>query len=303
MQRGSENGAPPQSIQFALKDVERKCRASCISQGHSVVVKPLVALRCSRPIADSAQASQVLELKLATRRQIAGRWTAGNVGLLKLQQEIYVSQEATVRTGHRTTDQFKIGKGVRQGCKLSPSLFNFYAEHIMRKAGLDESQVGIKIARRNINNLRYADDTTLMAESEEGLKRFLMRVKKENTKVGWNLNIKKSKIMATSPLNSWQVDGGSDRFYFLGSKITIHWDCSQQIKRRLLLGRKVKANLDSILKSRDITLPTKVCIIKAMVFSVAKYGCESWTIRKAEHQRIELWCWRRLMQVPWTVRQ
>ncbi|KAK9406073.1 Reverse transcriptase domain-containing protein [Crotalus adamanteus] len=180
----------------------------------------------------------------------------------------------------------------------------------MRKAGLDESKVGIKIAGRNINNLRYADDTTLMAESEEELKSLLMRVKKESAKVGLKLNIKKTKIMASGPLNSWQIDGEEMEvvtdFIFLGSKITSDGDCSQEIKRCLLLGRKAMANLDSILKSRDITLPTKVRIVQAMVFPVAMYGCESWTIRKAERQRIEafeLWCWRRLLRVPWTARR
>ncbi|KAK9404272.1 Reverse transcriptase domain-containing protein [Crotalus adamanteus] len=180
----------------------------------------------------------------------------------------------------------------------------------MRKAGLDESKVGIKIAGRNINNLRYADDTTLMAESEEELKSLLMRVKKESAKVGLKLNIKKTKIMASGPLNSWQIDGEEMEvvtdFIFLGSKITSDGDCSQEIKRRLLLGRKAMANLNSILKSRDITLPTKVRIVQAMVFPVAMYGCESRTIRKAERKRIEafeLWCWRRLLRVPWTARR
>uniref|UniRef100_A0A8D2JA97 Reverse transcriptase domain-containing protein n=1 Tax=Varanus komodoensis TaxID=61221 RepID=A0A8D2JA97_VARKO len=180
----------------------------------------------------------------------------------------------------------------------------------MRKAGLDESSVGIKIAGRNINNLRYADDTTLMAESEEELKRLLMQVKEESAKVGLKLNIKKTKIMASGPLTSWQIDGEEMEivtdFIFLGSKITADRDCIQEIKRHLLLRRKAMANLDSILKSRDITLPAKVRIVKAMVFPVAMYGCESWTIRKAERQRIEafeLWCWRRLLRVPWTARR
>ncbi|KAF7245372.1 Low-density lipoprotein receptor-related protein 5 [Varanus komodoensis] len=229
--------------------------------------------------------------------------------LICLLRNLYAGQEATVRTGHGTTDWFKIEKGVRQGCILSPCLFNLYAEHIMRKAGLDESPVGIKIAGRNINNLRYADDTTLMAESEEELKNLLMRVKEESAKVGLKLNIKKTKIMASGPLTSWQIDGEEMEvvtdFIFLGSKITADGSCSQEIKRRLLLGRKAMANLDSILKSRDITLPTKVHIVKAMVFPVAMYGCESWTIRKAERKRIEAFelCWRRLLRVPWTARR
>ncbi|KAF7248300.1 Craniofacial development protein 2 [Varanus komodoensis] len=187
---------------------------------------------------------------------------------------------------------------------------NLYAEHIMRKAGLDESPVGIKIAGRKLNNLRYADDTTLMAESEEELKGLLMRVKEERAKVGLKLNIMKTKIMASGPITSWQIDGKEMEvetdFIFLDSKITADGDCSQEIKRHLLLGRKTMANLDSILKNRDITLPTNVSIVKAMVFPVAMYGCESWTIRKAEHRRIEafeLWCWRRLLRVPWTARR
>ena len=179
----------------------------------------------------------------------------------------------------------------------------------MRNAGLEEAQAGIKIARRNINNLRYADDTTLMAESEEGLKSFLMNVKEESAKVGLKLNIQKTKIMASSPITSWQIDGETMEtmtdFIFLGSKITADGDCSHEIKRCLLLGWKAMTNLDSILKSRDITLPTKFCIVKAMVFPVVMYGCESWTIKKAEHRRTDafkLWCWRRLLRVPWTAR-
>ncbi|KAF7242728.1 SS18-like protein 2 [Varanus komodoensis] len=175
--------------------------------------------------------------------------------LICLLRNLYAGQETTVRTGHGTTDWFKIEKGVRQGCILSPCQLNLYAEHIMRKAGLDESPVGIKIAGRNISDLGYADDTTLMAESEEELKSLLMRVKEESAKVGLKLNIKKTKIMASGPLTSWQIDGEEMEvvtdFIFLGYKITADGDCSQEIKRHLLLGRKAMANLDSILKSRD----------------------------------------------------
>ena len=171
-------------------------------------------------------------------------------------RNLYAGQEATVRTGHGTKDWFQIGKGVRQGCILSPCLFNFYAEYIMRNAGLEEAQAGIKIARRNINHLRYADDTTLMAESEEELKSLLMKVKQESEKAGLKLNIQKTKIMASGPITSWEIDGETvSDFIFLGSKITTDGDCSHEIKRRLLLGRKVMTNLESILKSRDITLP------------------------------------------------
>ena len=175
-----------------------------------------------------------------------------------------------VRTGHGTTDLFQIGKGVHQGCVLSLCLFNLYAEYIMRNAGLGEAQAGIKIARRNINNLRYADDTTLMAESEEELKSLLMKVKVETEKVGLKLNIQKTKIMASGPIISWEIGGETvetvSDFIFGGSKITADGDCSHEIKRRLVLGRKVMTNLYSILKSRDITFPTKVHIVKA-VFS------------------------------------
>ena len=177
----------------------------------------------------------------------------------------------------------------------------------MRNAGLEEAQGGIKIAGRNLNNLRYADDTTLMAESEE-LKNLLMKVQEESKNVGLKLNIQKTKIMPSGPITSWQIDGEMKQCQtiFWGSKITADGDCSHEIKRRLLLGSKVMTNLDSILKSRDITLPTKVRLFKAMVFPVAMYRCESLTIRKAEHRRIddfEPWCWRRLLRVPWTARK
>ena len=168
---------------------------------------------------------------------------------------------------------------------MSPCLFNFYAEYIMRKAGLEEAQAGIKITRRNINNLRYADDTTLMAESEE-VKSLLMKVKKKSEKVGLKLNIQKMKIMASGPITSWEIVGETvetvSDFIFWGSKITADGDCGHEIKRRLLLGRKVVTNLDTIFKSRDITLPTTVRLVKPMVFPVVMYGCESWTVKKAE---------------------
>ena len=169
------------------------------------------------------------------------------------------------------------------------------------------SQAGSKIAGRNINNFRYADDTTLMAENKEELKNLLMKVKGKSEKVGLKHNIQKTKVMAFGPITSWQVGAETVSDFILGGcKITADGGCSHEIKRRLLLGRKAMKNLDSILKSRDITLPTKVCLVKAMIFPVVMYGCESWTIKKAEYQRIdafELWCWRRLLRVPWTANQ
>ena len=195
---------------------------------------------------------------------------------------LYAAQEATVRSGHGTTDWFQIGKGVGQGCILSPCLFNLYAEYIMRNAGLEEAQAGIKIARRNINNIRYADDTTLMAESEEVVS-LLMKVKEESEKVGLKLSIQKIKIMASGPVTSWQIDGETvgtvSDFILGGSKITVDGDYSHEIIRCLLLERKVMTNLDNILKSRDIILSTKVCLVKAMVFPAVMHGCECWTMK------------------------
>ena len=194
---------------------------------------------------------------------------------------------------------------------LSLCLFNLYAEHITRNARLDELQVRIKTGGRNINNLRYADDITLMAESEEELKNLLMRVKEESERASLRLNIKKKKteIMASGPITAWQIEGENVEvvtdFLFLGSKITVDSDCSHEIRRQLLLGRKAMTNLDSVMKSRDITLLTKA-MVKAMVFPVVSNGCENWTIKKAECQRIdafEIWCWRRLLRVPWIARR
>ena len=180
----------------------------------------------------------------------------------------------------------------------------------MWNAGLDEAQAGIKIAGRNINKLRYADDTTLIAESEEELKSLLMKVKEESEKAGLNLTIKTMKIMASGPITSWQIDGETMEtvidFILGGLQNHCSVDCSHEIRRCLLLGRNAMTNLDSILKSRDITLPTKVCLVKAMVFPVVMYGCEDWTIKKAEHWRtdaFEVWCWRILLRVPWTARR
>ena len=210
-----------------------------------------------------------------------------------LLRNLYVGQEATVRTRHGTMDWFQIGKGVCQDC-MSPCLFNLYAEYLMWNPRLDETQAGIKTVRRNINNLRYADDTTLMAESEEELKSLLMKVKEESEKPGLNLNMWKIKIMVSSPITSWQREGEKMEivtdFIFLGSKITVDSDCSHEIKTCLLLGRKAMTNLDSILKSRDITLPTKVHLVKAMFFPVVMYGCESWTIKRSAEELMLLNC-------------
>uniref|UniRef100_A0A4W2EIF5 RNA-directed DNA polymerase n=1 Tax=Bos indicus x Bos taurus TaxID=30522 RepID=A0A4W2EIF5_BOBOX len=206
-------------------------------------------------------------------------------------RNLYAGQEATVRSGHRTTDCF--GKGYVKAVYCHPTYLTLYAEYIMRNAGLEEAQAGIKIARRNINNLRYADDTTLMAESEEELKSLLMKVKEESEKVGLKLNIQITKIMASGPITSWQIDGEIVEtvadFIFLGSKITADGDCSHEIKRRLLLGRKVMTNLDSIFKSRDITLPTKVHLVKAMVFPVDSMDVSLSELRELVMDR-EAWC-------------
>ena len=200
-------------------------------------------------------------------------------------------QVKKVRTGHGTTNWFKIEKGVCQGCILSPYLLNFYAQYIMQNAKLDEAQARIKTAARNINKLWYSDDTSLKAESKEELKSLSMKVKEDSEKAGLKLNIQKTKVMASSPITSSQIDGETMEtvrdFIFLGSKITADGDCSHETKRHLLLGRKAMTNLDSVLKSRYITLLTKIHTVKAMVFPIVMYGCESWTIKKAEHWRID----------------
>ena len=208
-----------------------------------------------------------------------------------LLRNLYAGQETTVRT----TDLFQVGKGVRQGCILSPCLFNLYAEYIMQNAGLDEAQAGIKIARRNISNLRYADDTTLMAGSKEELKSLLIKVTEESEKAGLKHSKNKDHGIQSYHFkaNSGETMETVRDIVFLGSKTTVEGDCSREIKRRLPLGRKAMTNLDSLLKSRDLTLPTKVHLVKAMIFPVVMYGCESWTVKKAERQKIdafELWC-------------
>ena len=224
-----------------------------------------------------------------------------------LLRNLYAGQEETVRTERETSDWFQVGKGVLQGCILSPCLFKFYAEYIMRNARLDESQAGIKTSLRNINNLRYADDTTLIVESEEELKSLLMKVKEESEKAGLKHTNPKTKIMASSPITSWQIDGEKWKqwqilFSWLLKSL---WKVTAAVKLRLL-GRKAMTNLDSVLKSRDIALLRKVFLVKAMVFPIVMYGCESWTIKKVPHPRIDAFepcCWRRLFGVPWTARR
>ena len=227
-----------------------------------------------------------------------------------LLRNLYAGQEATVRTGHGPTDWFQIGKGACQGCILSPCLFNLYAGYIIRNGGLEEAQAGIKIARRNINNLRYADDTTLMAESEEELKSFLMKVKEESEKVCLKLNIQKTKIMTSSPITSCQIDEETVEtvadFILGGSKIPADGDGSHEIKRHLLLGRKVMTNVASIVKSKRHNFVNKGPSSQGPSRQVVMYECESWTVKKAENQRIdafEPWCSRRLLRVPWTTRR
>ena len=233
---------------------------------------------CTSPSADFVKVRKWFHNKLQKILKEMGIWDH----LTCLLRNLYEGQEATVRNGHGTTDWFQIRKGVHQGCILSPCLFNLYAEYSKRNVRLDEAQAGIKIAGRNTNNLRYTDDTTLMSESEEELKSLLMKVKEESGKVDLKYNIPKTKIMASGPITSWQIDGETVEtvidLIFLGSKITVDSDCSYDIKRLLLLGRKALTNLGSILKIRDIILPTKVHLFKAMIFPVVMCGYESWTI-------------------------
>ena len=211
-----------------------------------------------------------------------------------LLRNLYANQEATVRTGHGTTDWLQIGKGIHNGCILSSCLFILYADYLMQNATQDETKAGIKIAGRNINNLKYVDDTTLIAESKEELKSLLMKVKEESEKAGLKLNIQEMKIMASDLITYWQIDEETMEtvtgFIFLGSKITADGGCSHGIKRHLLLGRKAMTKLDSILKSRDITLPRKVRLVKAIVFPVGVYECESWTTKLSAKELMLLNC-------------
>jgi exonuclease III len=227
--------------------------------------------------------------------------------LIILMKNLYTDQQASVKTDYGNTNWFNIGKGVRQGCILSPYLFNLYAEHIMRKAGIDEAAGGIKIGGRNINNLRYADDTTILAETADDLQCLLRKVKEESAAARLKLNMKKTFVMTNGPIQEFHIDNDQveivKEFIFLGSSISTDGNCSNEIKRRLLMGRKAMVSLDKLIKSKDVSLATKIRVIKTMVFPVTTYGCESWTIKQADRRKIdafELWCWRRLLRVPWT---
>ena len=228
--------------------------------------------------------------------------------LTGLLRNLYAGQEATVRTGRGTTDWFQTGKGVRQGCTLSPCLFNFYAEYIIRNSGLEEAQAGIKIAGRNISNLRYADDTTLMAESEKELKSLLMKVKEESENFGLKLNIQKTKIMASSHITSWQTgkQWRQCQTLFLGAPKSLQMVTAAMKLKTLTPWKESYDQPRQHIKKQRHYFVNKGHLVKAMVFPVVMYGCESWTVMKAKHQRIdafELWCWRRLLRAPWTARR
>eukprot|EP00112_Aurelia_sp_Birch-Aquarium-sp1_P026756 Seg970.1 transcript_id=Seg970.1/GoldUCD/mRNA.D3Y31 product="Retrovirus-related Pol polyprotein from type-2 retrotransposable element R2DM" pseudo=true protein_id=Seg970.1/GoldUCD/D3Y31 len=233
--------------------------------------------------------------------------------MIILLRGLHTDQEATVRTMYGNTEWFKINKGVRQGCILSPYLFNLYSENMIRMAGLEEIEHGIRIGGRNINNLRYADDITLLAETEEGLKMLLNRVKQESEKVGLRLNIKKTKVMVTSSELEDFIIGDEDEtveavdsFIFLGAKIERDGGCTPEIIRRIAMGKTAMTGLHRVMKDKEISMHTKVRLVKALVFPVMMYGCESWTITKSERRKIdgfELWCWRRILRIPWTARR
>jgi hypothetical protein len=227
-----------------------------------------------------------------------------------LLRNLYDKQEAVVRTEAGDTEPFGVGKGVRQGCILSPYLFNLYSENIMRGADLEEAEEGIRIGGRKVNNLRYADDTTLMAETEEDLRSIILKIKEKSEQSGLLLNIKKTKIMSTTNLERFTLNDEEievvDNFTFLGVMIRKDGECEREIYRRIAMGKAAMSKLLKIMKDRDITRATKIRMVKALVYPVMMYGCETWTIRKKERKRIdsfELWCWRRLLRIPWTARR
>jgi hypothetical protein len=230
--------------------------------------------------------------------------------LINLLHNLYVNQVAVVRTARGETSEFSIGKGVRQGCILSPMLFNLYGESIMREAGLEHLDAGIRIGGLCINNLRYADDTTLAASFTEDLKNIIRSVKKASEKFGLHLNVGKTKVLSNVPLSSFNVDGTDievvHSFNFLGSTISDDGDCSKEIIRRTILGKVAMKGLQRVWKDREISLSTKVRLVKAIVFPVAYYSCESWTMRVNDKRRIEAfenWCWRRLLRIPWSAKR
>ena len=229
--------------------------------------------------------------------------------LIDLMRNLYHQQEAAVRTEHGDSEWFGVGKGVRQGCILSPYLFNIYAEHIIRKANLDQCGCGVRVGGRNVDNLRYADDTTLVASSKSGLVEMIERVKAESAKLGLRLNTSKTKIMTTAGETDFKVEGQRlevvQEFVFLGSLIKDDGSCEREVRRRIALGRKAMTGLRPIMKDRGVPVATKLNLVNAMVFPVVTYGSESWTVRKTEERRIEafeLWCWRRVLRISWTDR-
>ncbi|XP_049754915.1 uncharacterized protein LOC126084369 [Elephas maximus indicus] len=230
--------------------------------------------------------------------------------LIVFMRNLYIDQEAVVRSEQGDTDWFKVRKGVLQGCILSPYLFNLYAEQIIREAALYEEEQGIRIGGRLINNLHYADDTTLLAETEEDLKHLLMKIKGHSLQYGLHLNIKKTKILTTGPMSNIMINGEEIEavkdFILLGSTINSHGSSSQEIKRRVALGKSAAKDLFKVLKSKDVTLKTKVCLTQAMVFSITSYACESWTMNKEDRRKddtFELWYWRRILNIPWTAKR
>ncbi|XP_049720335.1 uncharacterized protein LOC126064890 [Elephas maximus indicus] len=230
--------------------------------------------------------------------------------LIVLMRNLYIDQEAVVRTEQGDTDWFKVRKGVRLGCILSPYLFNLYAEQIIREDGLYEEERGIRFGERLINNLCYADDTTLLAESEEDLKHLLMKIKNDSLQYGLHLNIKKTKILTTGPMSNIMINGEKIEvvkdFVLLGSTINSHGSSSQEIKRHIALGKSAAKDLFKVLKSKDVTPKAKVSLTQAEIFSIASYACESWTMNKEDRRRVdtfELCCWQRILNIPWTAKR